>query len=60
VHAPTTQRTEAWTRLARDLDLDKLEQVTTVIVLAEAFDAAADVLSAHVRGRIVLDLNSRS
>ena len=43
--------------LFRSLDLDRLEQTTTEIGLSEAIAAAGDLLSGHVRGRLVVDVN---
>jgi acrylyl-CoA reductase (NADPH) len=58
VYAPTAQRLQAWARLARDLNLPKLEQMTSVIKLEETFDAAARILAGQIRGRIVIDVNT--
>lgn len=57
VYRPHTERAEAWSRLATELDLDRLEQTTTEIGLSEAIAAAGDLLSGHVRGRLVVDVN---
>lgn len=48
---------EAWTRLARDLDVAKLEANTAEIGLAEAIDVGAKLLEGRVRGRVVVDVN---
>jgi acrylyl-CoA reductase (NADPH) len=48
---------EAWQRLARDLDVAKLEANTTEIGLAEAMDVGAKLLEGKVRGRVVVDVN---
>jgi len=57
VNAPQAVRVEAWSRLARDLDLKKLAQTTQVIGLAEVPDIARRVLEAKIRGRVVVDVN---
>ncbi|WP_110642915.1 MDR family oxidoreductase [Salinicola sp. CPA57] len=57
VFRPHAERTEAWSRLAAELDLDRLEQTTTDIGLSEAIAAAGDLLSGQVRGRLVVDVN---
>jgi acrylyl-CoA reductase (NADPH) len=57
VMAPMPLRLEAWSRLARDLDLRKLEMMTTTIGLGEAIAAAERILAGQVRGRIVVDVN---
>ena len=48
-------RIEAWSRLARDLDLAKLASMTTSIPLDRAIDAADDLLAGRVRGRLVVE-----
>ncbi len=57
VMAPIERRVEAWQRLARDLDIAKLEANTTEIGLQEAIDVAARLLEGKVRGRVVVDVN---
>lgn len=57
VMAPSAKRMEAWTRLARDLDVAKLEANTAEIGLAEAIDVGAKLLEGRVRGRVVVDVN---
>jgi acrylyl-CoA reductase (NADPH) len=57
VNAPQGVRVEAWSRLARDLDLKKLAQTTQVIGLAEVPDVARRILEAKIRGRVVVDVN---
>ena len=58
VNAPKAKREAAWARLARDLDLAKLEQMTSVVGLAEAAGLAQRLLAGQVRGRIVVDVNA--
>ena len=48
---------EAWQRLARDLDIAKLEANTTEITLQEALGVAGQLLEGKVRGRVVVDVN---
>ena len=50
-------RSAAWTKLARDLDLAKLEAMTREIALAESLAAAPEILAGKVRGRLVVDVN---
>jgi acrylyl-CoA reductase (NADPH) len=57
VNAPQGVRVEAWSRLARDLDLKKLAETTQVIGLAEVPDFARRILEAKIRGRVVVDVN---
>jgi acrylyl-CoA reductase (NADPH) len=54
VMAPLARREEAWARLARDLDVAKLDAITTEIALEDAIAAAADLLAGKVRGRLVV------
>src|ERR1700729_2130070 len=55
VMCPRTDRLEAWRRLSRDLDVDKLEFLTEEIGLSQVIDRAAGVLEGRVRGRVVVD-----
>ncbi len=57
VNAPKVKRTEAWTRLARDLDLSKLEAMVTTVSLEEAPDVARSIFAGRIRGRTVVDVN---
>ena len=57
VMAPQSVRAQAWQRLARDLDIEKLASITPEIALGEAIAVAADLLDGKVRGRIVVDVN---
>lgn len=56
VMAPQTVRRRAWQRLARDMDIDKLETITQEIGLSEAIPLAAKVLEGKIRGRVVVDV----
>ncbi|MDM0087989.1 MULTISPECIES: MDR family oxidoreductase [unclassified Variovorax] len=58
VNAPQSVRLEAWSRLARDLDLAKLTSTIQVVGLAEVPDVAQRILKGHVRGRTVVDVNA--
>jgi acrylyl-CoA reductase (NADPH) len=57
VNAPQVVRIEAWSRLARDLDLKKLARTTTTVALAEVPDVAARILQGRIQGRTVVDVN---
>ena len=57
VMAPVDRRIEAWTRLAKDLDIEKLEANTTEIALNEAIPVAGKLLEGKVRGRVVVNVN---
>jgi len=56
VNAPNAVRVEAWSRLARDLDLGKLESTVNEVALAEAPQVAQAVLRGEVRGRTLVDV----
>ncbi len=58
VMAPPALRRTAWARLARDLDLDKLETLTQEVPLAGALQAGADILAGRIRGRVVVNVNA--
>ncbi|MGC1523346.1 MAG: MDR family oxidoreductase [Steroidobacteraceae bacterium] len=55
VMCPRADRLEAWQRLSRDLDVDKLEFLTEEIGLSQVIDRAAGFLEGKVRGRVVVD-----
>ena len=57
VMAPRSLRTKAYERLARDLDAAALEAIATEIALADAPEAAADLIAGKIRGRVVVDVN---
>ncbi len=56
VMAPHARRVEAWRRLARELDLAKLDAMTRVIGLADVPQAAEDILAGRIRGRVVVEI----
>lgn len=56
VYAPRPRRLKAWTRLAADLDKDKLARMTRHVALAEVPALAPQILDGRVRGRIVVDI----
>ena len=58
VMAPMALRRTAWDRLARDLDLAKLEALTQEVTLAGALQVGPDILAGRVRGRVVVNVNA--
>ena len=56
VMCPKPRREQAWARLARDLDMSKLDSLTSHIKLGDVIAAGADIMSGKVRGRIVVDI----
>ena len=51
------KREAAWNQLVSDLDLSKLDSMTTEISLSEAVAAAPRILAGQIRGRLVVDVN---
>jgi acrylyl-CoA reductase (NADPH) len=54
VMCPRTRRLEVWRRLGHDLDLDKLNRMTSSIGLAKTLDYANRLLLGTLRGRAVV------
>ena len=57
VMAPRANREAAWARLAKDLDLSKLDAITQEIGLDGVLGAAKDIVAGKVRGRLVVNVN---
>jgi putative YhdH/YhfP family quinone oxidoreductase len=49
------KRIEAWGRLARDLDFDKVASFSRTEPLSKIFELADDLMSGRVHGRVVID-----
>src|SRR5438876_7615959 len=58
VNAPQQAPTEAWSRLARNLDLNKLARTMHVVGLAEIPDVVRELFAGKVQGRTVVDVNA--
>lgn len=58
VMSSVEERREAWDRLARDLDRERLAAMTTVVPLADAPRLAPEFLKGAVKGRLVVDVNA--
>jgi acrylyl-CoA reductase (NADPH) len=56
VTTPKPRRLEAWQRLVRDLDLEKLKTLTTHVKLEDVPRIAEQIVVGKVRGRVVVDL----
>jgi len=56
VMAPMAIRTEAWRRLALDLDMAKLRRLSTTIGFDQITRAATDIIEGRIRGRIVVEM----
>lgn len=53
----TPRRIQAWKRLATDLDMTKLDAMTTVEPLSKIQDLGEQILKGETRGRVVIDVN---
>jgi acrylyl-CoA reductase (NADPH) len=58
VNAPNEVRHQAWSRLARDLDLGKLARTTHVVGMSEVIAVAERMFQGKVQGRTVVDVNA--
>ena len=56
VMCPADRRQAAWARLARDLPMEKLDQLTEVVPLDAVMELSKKILKGGIRGRIVIDL----
>jgi len=57
VMCPRARRLEAWERLGRDLDLEKLKSIANVIGLTESIGYAEMLLAGKLRGRVIVDIS---
>ena len=57
VMCPRAERLEAWRRLGTDLDIGKLNLISTEVSLAEAIPMAEKMMAGAIRGRIIVDVN---
>mgnify|MGYP000264962066 CR=1 FL=1 len=58
VLSPPEERREAWTRLVRDLPMDKLDGMVEEARLADLLRLGGDILKGQVRGRVVVDVRA--
>jgi acrylyl-CoA reductase (NADPH) len=56
VMRPKADRVEAWARLARDLDLAKLDAMTSRATLDDLPRLGAEIVEGKVRGRVVVEV----
>ncbi len=56
VMASLEKREQAWARLARDLDLELLEQLSFDLDFADLPQAAEDILAGKIRGRAIVKI----
>lgn len=57
VMASKQKRTEAWNRIVDDLDLSKLEALTSEIGFDDIIQTAGDIVDGKVRGRVIVDMS---
>ncbi|MFZ5963929.1 acryloyl-CoA reductase [Thalassococcus sp. BH17M4-6] len=57
VMQPYDNRLRAWTRIASDLPMDKLEAMVQPATLDDLPKLGADILKGQVKGRVVVDVN---
>ena len=57
VMCPIELRKQAWSRLASELDHQKLSEITQEIGLSDVIDAGTKILAGQVRGRIVVKIS---
>jgi acrylyl-CoA reductase (NADPH) len=58
VMQPYEARVRAWSRIASDLPMDKLEAMIEPATLADLPDLGRAILKGQVRGRVVVDVNA--
>lgn len=58
VMTPRSKREIAWQRLGKDLPMDKLERMITVVPLSAVPSLASDIVEGQTRGRVVVDIGS--
>jgi acrylyl-CoA reductase (NADPH) len=58
VMCPKPQREVAWARILRDLPMETLDALTSVVPLAELPDIAGKILKGAIRGRVVVDVRA--
>ncbi|MEM6616927.1 MAG: MDR family oxidoreductase [Pseudomonadota bacterium] len=57
VMVPRPRREAAWARIATDLDLAKLDAMTTTIPFDNVIETAGTILSGGIRGRTVVEIS---
>ncbi|HEX8618416.1 MAG TPA: MDR family oxidoreductase [Thermoanaerobaculia bacterium] len=57
IRTPRAQRLEAWSRLARDVDFEKLASLSRTEPLSKIFELSEEILAGNIRGRVVIDVN---
>lgn len=55
VQSPTARREQAWERLATDLPMPLLDELTEVVPMSGVLERGADIMAGQTRGRLVVD-----
>ena len=50
------KRLDAWARLARDIDLDNMQAMTSHVGFDELPEVAEKITKGQIRGRVVVDI----
>ncbi len=58
VMQPYNNRLRAWERIAKDLPMDKLEQMIVPATMSDLPQLCGDILKGQVKGRVVVDVNA--
>ncbi|MTI09367.1 acryloyl-CoA reductase [Curvivirga aplysinae] len=58
VMRPYDDRLRAWERIAKDLPMDKLEEMVVDATLSDLPSLGGDILAGKVKGRVVVDVNA--
>ena len=58
VMASRERRKEAWSRIVEDLDMAKLDALTTRIGFEDIIPTANDIVEGKIRGRVVVDMKA--
>ncbi|MGR3564245.1 MAG: acryloyl-CoA reductase [Heliomarina sp.] len=58
VMQPYDNRLRAWSRIASDLPMDKLEAMIQPATLSDLPELGSDILAGKVKGRVVVDVNA--
>jgi len=56
VMAPKALRVEAWSRLVRELDHQKLSAMTSTIPLDQVMEAGREIVAGRIKGRVVVEI----
>jgi acrylyl-CoA reductase (NADPH) len=57
IRTSKAKRIEGWSRLARDIDAERLASLSRTEPLSKIFDLANEIVEGRVRGRVVIDVN---